>query len=129
MSDRTDADDGRIHIVLANEYGYGVPLWPDDIDTDVEDLGLSNSLLADLEAFGDRWNAAVPREIFDDRWDGVPIMRSLVSARYAIGRFLHPAQERAADAEREEIIRIGEELRVRLERELGPAYRVTYVHG
>lgn len=122
-------EDDRIHIRLMNEYGGGLPLWPEDIDTDVEDLHLSDSLLSDLEAFVERWDASISPEVYDDRWDGVPIMQSLVGARYALGRLLHPSRERAAVAENEEMRRIGEGLRTRLEHELGPAYRVTYVHG
>lgn len=124
----TDAEDGRIHICLMNEYGGGLPLWPENIDTEIDDLVLSGSLIADLETFVTRWNAAIPPEVSDDRWDGVPIMQSLVAARYALGQLLHPARERAAEAESEEMRRIGEDLRIRLERELGPGYRVTYVH-
>lgn len=112
-----------------NEYGGCLPLWADDIDIDVDDLVLSDSLVSDLEAFAVRWNAAISPEVSDDRWDGVPIMQSLVSARYTLGRLLHPGRERALEAEHEEMRRIGEQLRARLERELGPGYCVTYVHG
>ncbi|MCL3818353.1 hypothetical protein [Aeromicrobium wangtongii] len=123
------AADDRIHIRLMNEYGGGLPLWPDDIDFDVDELHLSDSLTSDLEAFAARWDASISPEVYDDRWDGVPVMQSLVRARYALGRLLHPSRERAAAAEHDEMRRIGAELRDRLEQELGPAYRVTYVHG
>lgn len=118
-----------IHIRLMNEYGCDIPLWPDDMDTDVDELVLSESLRSDLVAFAARWDAAISPEVYDDRWDGVPIMRSLVSARYALIRRLHPARKRAAQAEHEEMCRLGEDLRARVEDELGPGYRVTYVHG
>lgn len=124
-----DDGDDRIHIRLMNEFGGGLPLWPDDIDADVDDLDLSESLLSDLAAFVDRWDASIPPEVYDDRWVGVPIMQQLVGARYTLGRLLHPSRKRAAVAEDEEMRGIGEELRTRLERELGPSYRVTYVHG
>jgi hypothetical protein len=125
----TGHEDDRIHIRLMNEYGGGLPLWPDDLDTDVDDLDLSDSLRADLEAFVERWDASIPPEVYDDRWDGVPVMQSLVRMRYALGRLLHPARERAAVVEDEQMRRIGADLRDRLEHELGPRYRVTYVHG
>jgi hypothetical protein len=80
-------------------------------------------------AFADRWEAAIPPEVFDDRWDGVPIMRSLVSARYAVGRWLHPARAQAAAEEHEAMRRTGAALAQRVQNELGPRYAVTYVHG
>ena len=112
-----------------NEYDCELPLWPDDLETDVEELDLSDGMLYDLRAFAARWDAAISPEATDDRWDGVPIMRSLVSARYSLDRLVHPARQRAYAAEFEAMRRIGEDLRVRLERELGPDYRVTYHHG
>ena len=121
-------DDDRIHIRLMNEHGGGLPLWPDDIDEDADDLVLSGSLRAELLAFSDRWNASIPAEVTDDRWDGVPIMQQLVAARYALARRLNPARQRADEAEDREMRQTGEVLRLRLEQELGPRYRVTYQH-
>lgn len=112
-----------------NEYGGGLPLWPDDIDLDVDDLNLSDGLRSDLMAFVDRWDAAIDPEVTDDRWDGVPVMQTLVRAKYSLGRLLHPARERAAEAAYEDMRRTGESLTLRVQQELGPAYRVTYVHG
>lgn len=121
--------DERIHIRLMNEYSCEVPLWPSiDMDTNVEQL-ISDELLSDLRAFASRWDAAISPEVSDDRWDGVAIMQSMVRARYALDRLVHPARRRAAATESEEMRSIGEVLRVRLESELGPHYRVTYVHG
>ena len=114
---------------VMNEYGGGLPLWPDDVDTDVDELDLTAGLRADLMDFAVRWDAAVPPEIYDDRWDGVPVMQSLVSAKYALGRRLHPARERAAARENEEMRLLGESLAVRVQQELGPRFEVTYVHG
>lgn len=121
-------EDSRIHILLANEYCVDFPLWPDDDEIDVENLGLSDALSSDLRAFAARWEAAVPAEIFDDRWDGVPVMQQLVDVRYALQRLLNPAGRRQAKAEDEAMQARGEDLRTRLERELGPGYRVTYQH-
>jgi hypothetical protein len=123
------AGDSRVHIRLMNEHGGGLPLWPDDVDLDVEELDLSEPLRSDLLAFSDRWNAAIDPEVTDDRWDGVPVMQSLVSARYSLSRLIHPGRQRAVSAEFEEMRRIGEHLRSRLEQELGSEYRVTYHHG
>ncbi|MET0820553.1 MAG: hypothetical protein ABWY58_06290 [Aeromicrobium sp.] len=130
MDDETNLPDDVIGIRVMNEYGVDLPLWADDIDvdTEVDDLDLSAGLRAGLMAFADRWNAAVPPEVSDDRWDGVPVMQSLVSAKYALGRRLHPAGERAVEDEREEMRRIGESLAVRVQDELGPRFSVTYVH-
>ena len=111
-----------------NDYGADVPLWTDDGQTNGEELGLSEALLVDLAAFARRWEASVPPEVFDDRFDGVPILRSLVDVRYSLRRLLRPARRRAAAAEDRELRRLGEELRVRLDLELGDAYDVTYQH-
>jgi hypothetical protein len=53
-------------------------------------------------------------------------MRQLVDVRSALQRFLSPAGHWQAEAENEAIHTLGEDLRTRLERELGPGYRVTY---
>ena len=128
MDDETDVPGEVIDIRVMNEYGEGLPLWADDIEVDIDELDLSAGLRDDLMAFAERWSAAVPAEVADDRWDGVPVMRSLVTAKYALGRRLHPARERAVEAEGEEMRRIGERLAVRVQEELGPRFRVTYVH-
>jgi hypothetical protein len=129
MTDETNSSDDLIYIRVMNEYGGGLPLWPDDIDDDVNDLDLSEDLRADLMTFAERWDAAIDPEVTDDRWDGVPVMQTLVRAKYSMGRLLHPARERAADAEYEDMRRTGEALAVRVQDELGSAYRVRYVHG
>lgn len=129
MSDETAPSDDLIHVRVMNEYGVKLPLWLDiDNDDDEEDLVLSESLRADLRAFADRWDAAIDPEVFDDRWTGVPVMQTLVSVKYSLGRLLHPARERASKAEYEDMRLTGEALAVRVQDELGPAYRVTYVH-
>lgn len=46
--------DSRIHIRLMNEYGGGLPLWPDDLDLDVGELDVSEPLRSDLLGFADR---------------------------------------------------------------------------
>jgi hypothetical protein len=129
MTDETNSSDDLIYIRVMNEYGCGLPLWPDDIDDDVNDLDLSEDLRADLMTFAERWDAAIDPEVTDDRWDGVPVMQTLVRAKYSMGRLLHPARERAAEAEYEDMRRTGEALAVRVQDELGSAYRVRYVHG
>ncbi|MFC5676584.1 hypothetical protein [Aeromicrobium endophyticum] len=129
MGNDTNLPGDVIGIRVMNEYGGGLPLWPDDVDTDVEALDLSAGLRTDLMAFADRWDAAIPPEVYDDRWDGVPVMQLLVRAKYALGRRLHPARERAVKAEDEAIRRTGESLAVRVQQELGPGFDVAYVHG
>lgn len=126
MSER--AEDERINIRLMNEYGAEIPLWTDEGLTDGEELGLSDALLSDLASFANRWEASISPEVFDDRWDGVPIMSSLVIARYSLHRLFHPAERREAKAEDAEMRRLGEDLRSRLEHELGSRYCVTYQH-
>ncbi len=110
-----------------NEYGATMPLWGPEGHTDGEELDLSDELRADLEAFAERWDAWIPREVTDDRWDGVPVMSTLVRLKYATHRLLHPGEQRAAAAEDAAMRVLGEELRDRLQDELGPGYRVTYV--
>lgn len=129
MSDETSSSEDVIHIRVMNEYGGGLPLWPEDIDVDIDDLHLNEDLRSVLMAFADRWEAAIDPEVADDRWTGVPVMQTLVSVKYSLGRLLHPARERASEAEHEDMRRTGEALAVRVQDELGPAYRVTYVHG
>ena len=115
-----------VHLRLMNEYSVDMPLWDDTGHVGDDGLDLSDELRADLAAFAERWEAAVPDEVFDDRWDGVPVMARLVSARYAVRRLLDPAGRRRAVAEDAAMARLGEQLRARLADELGPAYVVTY---
>jgi hypothetical protein len=89
---------------------------------------VSESLRADLESFADRWEAAIAAEVYDDRYDGVPIMQSLVGGWYALKRIAHPADARKRRTEDARMREVGEKLRSRLQRELGPRYRVTYHH-
>ena len=95
---------------------------------DDDELELSDSLRSDLQSFAIRWEASIPGEIFDDRWDGNRLMSRLVAAKYALRRLASLSRRRAEAAECAEMSRIGEELRIRLELELGDAYRVTYRH-
>jgi hypothetical protein len=55
-------------------------------------------------------------------------VQSVVSARYALLRLVNPAGRREVKAENKAIQELGENLRARLEGELGPEYRVTYQH-
>jgi len=115
-------------IRLMNEYGGGMPLWDDEGQTDGDELGLSDALRADILAFSKRWESSISPEVFDDRWDGNPLMSRLTSARYAMQRLLHPGARRAALVERDDMRRLGEQLRDRLQHELGDGYQVTYHH-
>lgn len=126
---RSERADGRpIEIRLMNEYGGGMPLWDDEGQTDGDGLQLSDALRAELLAFSDRWQASIPREVTDDRWDGNPFMSRLVSARYALQRLLHPAERRAAAKEDAQMRKLGQILRDRMQHELGSDYHVTYRH-
>ncbi len=129
MSDDTNLSDSHVHLRVMNEYCCDLPLWPDDPETDAYELDLSDGLRDDLMAFAARWNAAVDPAVADDRWDGIPVLQALVDAKHSLARLLHPARERAAEAEREDMRRLGEDLAVRVQHELGSAYRVTYVHS
>lgn len=122
------SDDGHIRIRLMNEYGARIPLWADDGQTDGEELALSDSLRADLATFAARWEANVPDEVSDDRFDAVPVLRSLASMRYSLRRFMHPKRRRDAGVEEQDMRRVGEDLRNRLQHELGDGYIVTYRH-
>ena len=73
-----DRHDDLVHIRVMNEYGGGLPLWPEDIDVEVDDLLAERVLTADLMTFGERWDAAIDPEVTDDRWTGVPVMQALV---------------------------------------------------
>ncbi len=120
---------GQIRILLMNEYGALIPLWTDDGQTDGEELALSDSLRADLATFSARSEANVPDEVSDDRFDAVPVLRSLASMRYSLRRFMTPAGRRDARAEEDDDMqRVGEGLRDRLQDELGDGYIVTYQH-
>lgn len=113
---------------LMNEYSVTLPLWDDEGLMDGDELELSDALRADLESFASRWEASISDEAFDDRWDGVPVMRWLVSARHSLQRMLNPAAQRDAAAEDTAMRILGEELRDRLQQELGSGYRVIYRH-
>lgn len=126
MSER--ADDDVIELRLMNEYSVSVPLWDDYGHCGEEGLDLSPALLAELRAFAERWESSVSPEVYDDRWDGVPVMQKLVSARYAWRRLIRPSQRRAAAREDEAMRELGAVLRDHVQRELGPRYRVTYLH-
>ena len=120
--------DERINIRLMNEYSASIPLWTDEGQTDGEELGLSDALRGDLRLFAHRWEASIPNDVFDDRFDAIPIVRSLVDTWRSLRRRVNPAARRSAEAEDVELRRLGEELRGRLEFELGSRYVVTYKH-
>lgn len=94
MSDETNSSDDLIYIRVMNEYGGDLPLWPDDIDDDVDDLDLSEGLRSDLMTFADRWDAAIDPEVTDDRWTGAPVMQTLVSATRWADSCIRPESER-----------------------------------
>ena len=111
-----------------NEYGGGIPLWESGEQTDGDELGLSDALRADLQAFSDRWQSSIPSEVTDDRWDDNRLMSRLVSARYALRRLLEPSARRAAATEDAEMRVLGQVLRDRIQQELGSDYNVVYRH-
>lgn len=115
-----------VEITLMNEYGVDVPLWGEDGQTDGDEFDLSDELLADLRAFGRRWNAWISPEVYDDRWIDNLVMDWVVSARYAFRRLIDPAGRRAEREEYQEMLRIGEALAVRVQDELGDGYVVRY---
>lgn len=120
-------DDDLLRVRIMNERGVDLPLWPADVDDDVDDLPISDELRSDLMSLTARWAANLDMSVFEDRWVGTPIMEQLDRARYALDRWLHPARQRAARREAREIDRLREQLAVRVGQELGPRYRVTYV--
>jgi hypothetical protein len=122
------AGDERPTIRLMNEYSVTIPLWDDEGQTDGNELGLSDALRADLTSFARRWEATIPVETFDDRFDDVPVTRSVIDAWRLLRRIANPAGRRAARAEDVELRSLGEDLRGRLEHELGGRYRVIYQH-
>lgn len=111
-----------------NEYSATIPLWDDEGQTDGEELGLSDALRSDLASFTNRWEASIPDEVHDDRFDHIPVARSLVNAWRSLRRLANPAGRRAAEADDVEMRNLGEELRGRLQNELGPRFHVTYQH-
>lgn len=123
-----NADGRPIEIRLMNEYGGGIPLWESGEQTDGDELGLSDALRADLQAFSDRWQSSIPSEVTDDRWDDNRLMSRLVSARYALRRLLEPSARRAAATEDAEMRVLGQVLRDRIQQELGSDYNVVYRH-
>ena len=68
----------RRQIRLMMDCGVTMPLWGDDHFGDDEGLDLSDALRHDLQAFADRWEASIPPETFEDRWDGAPVIDTLV---------------------------------------------------
>lgn len=121
-------DEGLIELRLMNDYGAEIPLWGDNGQTDGYELDLSDTLRSDLAVFASRWEASIPAEVYDDRWDGVPVVRSLVAVRHSLRRLVNPAGRRSERAEDAEMRRLGEALRGRLQDELGSRYNVTYQH-
>ncbi|WP_445256614.1 hypothetical protein [Nocardioides aurantiacus] len=119
--------DEPIQLQLANEHGADPPLWDRSGHIGAEGLGLSEGLSSDLSAFAARWEAAVAREVVDDRYDGVPVVQRLVGARYDFLRS-RPAERRRRESEDRALRELGESLRERLQHELGDRYRVTYEH-
>lgn len=111
-----------------NDHSVDFPLWG-QVDFDDEALAdlLSDDLNADLRAFARRWEAAVPDWVFDDRFDHLPLVPSLMDAGRAVRRLMNPAARRAAEREDAAIRAEGERLRERVQDELGPAYVVSYV--
>lgn len=122
------AGNERNEIRLMNEYTVTMPLRDDEGQTDDEELGLSEALRSDLASFASRWESSIPPDVYDDRFDHLPVVRSLVDAGRTLRRLLKPAQRRAVKAEYAEMRRLGEGLRDRLQNELGDGYRVTYQH-
>ena len=116
-----------IEIRFMWEYGVTVPLWDDEGLMDEDEVPISAVLRADLEAWSDRLDRSIPPEVHDDRFDHRPVVRSLVGAGRAARRLVRPARRRAREAERLEIERLGAELAKRVQHELGPGHRVTYV--
>ncbi|WP_222593349.1 hypothetical protein [Aeromicrobium flavum] len=119
----------QIQIDLMNEYCVDMPLWDREGSADDGWWGplLSVELKSDLRSFQERWEAAVPEEVFDDRFDDLPFVQMVVDAGRAVRRFFHPAERRAVAREAAAIEAQGELLRDRLQQELGNRYRVTYV--
>lgn len=111
-----------------NDYG-AFCLWDDEGGTDAEALGLTAGLAADLEAFAQRWDESIPADVFDDRFDHLPVVRSVVDGLRAVRWRLDHERRRAAETEDDAIRVLGEELAVRVQDELGPGYRVRYLHG
>jgi len=111
-----------------NEYSASMPLWDDEGHTDGEDLRLSEALRSDLGTFASRWNSSIRAEVYDDRFDHIPVLMRLVDALRSLRRLANPAERRAAEAADAELRNLGEELRDRLQDELGASYHVTYRH-
>ncbi len=111
-----------------NEYGAEMPLWDGDGHTDGQALDLSDGLRADLCAFDARWDAAAPEATFDDRFDHVPWLRTLVDAARSVRHLMRPGARRDAAVEDAWMRQEGERLRGRLQSELGERFAVTYKH-
>ncbi|TCI98838.1 hypothetical protein [Aeromicrobium sp. IC_218] len=124
MDEREDV----IEVRVMNEYGVDFPLWFDDEDgpDDPDEVELSPQLTQDLEAFAARWQAWDVPEVYEDRWDGVPIMQTLASWRWPLLRLLNPRRRSRDKAEAAAMHELGEQLARRVQDELGPRYAVTY---
>lgn len=96
--------------------------------TDAEELGLSSTLTVDLGAFAERWEASRPTNQYDDRFDHLPVIRSIADGLRAVRHQVDREGRRAAEVEDEAIRAQGEQLAQRVQAKLGPRYRVTYQH-
>ncbi|MCX6405691.1 MAG: hypothetical protein NTV28_02100 [Propionibacteriales bacterium] len=119
--------DEPMEIRVMWDYGAGECLWGDEGGTDGEEFGLSDGLRRDLRAFGDRCEANVPPQVYDDRWTGVFLMQTWVRWKYAISD-LRTGAARQRRRDFEELRRVGEDLARRVQEEVGPAYVVRYQH-
>ena len=116
-------------IELVNEYGVDFPVWDDEEGLlDPDDLDLTPALVADLRQFAALWQAGIPAEVYDDRFDGVPVLDALVRARHRLMRRLDPSRRPPPEASDEAMRARGKELAARLQAELGDGVVVTYHH-
>lgn len=125
MDEREDV----IEVRVMNEYCVDFPLWGSDGDIgpdDPEEAGLSPALTADLMAFAARWEANIDPAMSDDRWDGMPVVRSIVERARALRMWLDRDGRRRWKAEAAAMEELGEQLARRVQDELGPRYAVTY---
>lgn len=124
-----DEREDPIEVRVMNDYGVEFPLWGSDGDIgpdDPEDAGLSPELTADLHAFAARWEAHISPESTDDRWDGIPVVRSVVERARALRTWADRDGRRQWEAEAAAMAELGEQLARRVQDELGPRYAVTY---
>jgi hypothetical protein len=123
-----DEREDVIGVRVMNEYGVGFPLWFDDEDgpDDPDEVELSPALTAVLEAFAARWEANIDPAVWDDRFDGIPVVRDLVEWGRALRNWANPGRRRREKAEAAAMEELGEQLARRVQDELGPRYAVTY---